>query len=120
MATAKPATIEEYIAAFPKDTQEILELVRANIKKAAPKTEETISYGIPCFTLNGKYLVYFAGYKKHIGLYPVPRKKEFEKDFSNYKTSGKGAIQFPLDEPMPLALIRKIVKFMLKEGLARK
>lgn len=116
MTTNKSASLDEYIARFPKDYQNILEQVRATIKKAAPDTEEKISYGIPTFTLDGKYLVYFAAHKTHIGLYPVPNDKSFEKDFSRYKTSGKGTIQFPLDKPIPLPLITKIVKFMLKEN----
>jgi uncharacterized protein YdhG (YjbR/CyaY superfamily) len=92
--------------------------VRATIKKVAPEAEETISYAIPTFKLNGRYLVYFAGCKNHIGLYPVPTaEKTFEKDLSSYKTSGKGAIQFPLDKPLPLKLISKIVKFRIKENL---
>ena len=120
MTTNKPNNIDEYIAGFPKDTQKILEQIRATIKKAAPDAEETISYAIPTFTLRGKYLVYFAAYKKHVGFYPVPGgNKEFEKDFSSYRTSGKGTIQFPLDKPIPLNLITKIVKFRVKENLER-
>jgi uncharacterized protein YdhG (YjbR/CyaY superfamily) len=119
MTTDKPNNIDEYIAGFPKETQEILEQVRATIKKAAPEAEETISYAIPTFTLNKTYLVYFAGFKNHIGFYPTPSGiKEFEKDFSVYKT-GKGSIQFPLDKPMPLDLITRIVKFRLKENIER-
>jgi uncharacterized protein YdhG (YjbR/CyaY superfamily) len=120
MTTTKPANINEYIAGFPKDTQKVLEQIRATIKKAAPDTEEKISYGIPTVTLGGKYLVYFAAHKKHIGFYPVPNgNKTFEKDFLSYKTSGKGTIQFPLDKPMPLNLITKIVKFRVKENLEK-
>jgi len=118
MATQKPTTIDEYIAGFPEDTQRMLEQVRSTIKGAAPGTEEKISYGIPCITLNGKYLVYFAGYKKHIGVYPVPG-KGFEKDFAPYKTSGKGTIQFPLDKTLPLKLIKKITKFRIEQNLAK-
>jgi uncharacterized protein YdhG (YjbR/CyaY superfamily) len=120
MTTIKPDNIDNYIAGFPKDTQNILEQIRGTIKKAAPDAEEKISYGIPTFTLGGKYLVYFAAYKKHIGLYPVPSgQKVFEKDFLAYKTSGKGTIQFPLGKPMPLNLITKIVKFRVKENLEK-
>ena len=120
MITNKPNNIDEYIAGFPIETQKILEQIRTTIKKAAPDAEETISYSIPTFNLNGKYLVYFAAYKNHIGLYPVPTKeKSFEKDFSSYKTSGKGTIQFPLNKPMPLNLITKIVRFRTKERLAK-
>ena len=118
MATKKPTTIDEYIDGFPEDTQTMLEQVRATIKGAVPGAEEKISYGIPSITLNGKYVLYFAGYKKHIGVYPVPR-KEFEKDFAPYKTSGKGTIQFPLDKTLPLTLIKKITKFQVQQGLAK-
>jgi uncharacterized protein YdhG (YjbR/CyaY superfamily) len=117
MVATKPTTIDEYIAAFPDDVQKKLEQVRTTIKKAAPGAEERISYGIPAFNLNGQYLIYFAGYKKHIGMYPVPGGvKEFEKDFAPYYTSGKGTIQFPLDKPMPAGLIKKIVKFRINNN----
>jgi len=120
MTTTQPNNIDEYIAQFPKDTQNNLEQIRATIKKAAPDAEETISYAIPTFTVKGRYLVYFAEYKNHIGFYPVPTGNiSFEKDFSSYKTSGKGTIQFPLNKPMPLNLITKIVKFRVKENLKR-
>lgn len=113
----KPASIDEYISAFPKETQEILELIRAEIKQIAPEAVETISYGIPTFKLNNTYLVYFAGYKSHIGLYPAPiGMKAFEKEFSMYKT-GKGSVQFPLDKPMPIDLIHRIVKFRVENSL---
>lgn len=115
MVVTKPSTIDEYIANFPDDVQTKLQQVRSTIKKAAPGAEEKISYGIPAFNLNGQYLIYFAGYKKHIGMYPVPGGvKEFEKDFAPYYTSGKGTIQFPLEKPMPAGLITKIVKFRIK------
>ena len=115
--TTKPNNIDEYIAAFPKDVQKMLAQIRATIKKVAPKAEETISYGMPSFNFNGMHLVYFAAYKKHIGFYPVPEgNKELDKEFAAYNTSGKGTIQFPLDKPMPLNLITKIVKFRIKEN----
>ncbi len=120
MSKTKLKSFDEYIAGFPKDTQKILEQIRTTIKKSVPDAEEVISYGIPAFNLNGHYLVYFAAYKKHIGLYPVPRKnKIFEKDFTPYYTSGKGTIQFPLDKHIPLSLITKIVKFRVKENLEK-
>ena len=119
MTTNKPNNIEEYIAGFPKETQEFLEQMRATIKKAAPDAEETISYAIPTFTLKGRYLVYFAGYKNHISLYPAPRGNEaFKEELSVYK-GGKGTVQFPLDKPLPLDLITKIVKFRVKENLEK-
>ena len=117
----KATTIDEYIAGFPKDTRIALQDVRSAIQKAAPAAEETISYAIPTFKYQDNYLVYFAGYKNHVGLYPIPTgNAEFEDDFSSYKTSGKGAIQFPLSEPMPISLITKIVKFRLQECLKKK
>lgn len=120
MPANKPQNIDEYIAGFPTHTQPLLEQIRSTIKKTVPAAEETISYGIPSFNLNGHYLIYFAGYKKHIGVYPVPvGNKEFDKDFSSYKTSGKGAIQFPLDKPIPFDLIIKIVKFRAKMNLEK-
>lgn len=115
----KPKNIDEYIAGFPKDTQKILERVRAAIKKAVPEAEETISYSMPTFTLRGRYLVYFAGFKNHIGFYPIPEGiTAFKKELSVYKT-GKGSVRFPLDEPMPLRLITKIVKYRAKKQLGR-
>lgn len=116
----KPNTIDEYIEGFPRDTRDILEQVRETIKATVPQAEETISYSMPAFKLNDRYLIYFAGYKKHIGMYPVPAgNKSFEKDFSAYKTSGKGTIQFPLDKPMPITMIKKIVKFRVAEVLKK-
>jgi len=116
MTTIKPNNIDEYITGFPKTTQKILKQVRATIKKAAPAAQEKISYGIPTFTLNDRYLIYFAGFKNHISLYPAPRSNEiFKKELSVYK-GGKGTVQFPLDKPMPLHLITRIVKFKIKEN----
>lgn len=118
MQTAIPKDMDEYIAGFSKDIQKILEQIRATVKIAAPDAEETIKYAMPTFTLNGN-LVYFAAFRNHIGFYPVPtRNKAFEKEFSVYKT-GRGSIQFPLDQPMPLSLITKIVKFRIKENLEK-
>jgi uncharacterized protein YdhG (YjbR/CyaY superfamily) len=112
-----PKDIDEYIAGFPNDVQQILEKIRATIKKATPDAEETISYQIPTFTLKGKYLVYFAAFKKHIGFYPAPiGNAEFKKELAVYG-AGKGTAKFPLDQPIPFDLIRKIVKFRAKENL---
>jgi uncharacterized protein YdhG (YjbR/CyaY superfamily) len=121
MKIEKPVAknIDEYISGFPENVQEILEKLRATIKKAAPGAEETISYAIPAFKLNSRMLIYFAGFKNHIGLYPAPREKEaFKHDFAGYK-GGKGTIQFPLNEPLPLPLITKILKFRVKENLEK-
>lgn len=109
-------TIDEYIKIFPKDIQKILELVRQTIKKAAPEAEEVISYQMPTFKFNGN-LVHFAAFKNHIGFYPTPSgTKEFKKEISVFR-SGKGSIQFPIDKPMPLSLIKKIVKYRVKESV---
>ena len=114
-----PKTIDEYIAAFPHDVQDILEKIRMTIRKAAPEAEETISYQMPTFTLRGHYLVYFAAFKKHIGFYPAPiGNAEFEQELSVYG-SGKGTVKFPLDQPMPFDLIRKIVRFRAQENSER-
>ena len=110
----KPTTIDEYIAGFPADVQKILRTIRTTIRKAAPKAEESISYGVPTFKLNGP-LIYFAAFKNHIGVYPVtaPVRAKFE-ELSQY-AGGKGTAKFPLDEPIPYALIGRIVKFKLSE-----
>jgi uncharacterized protein YdhG (YjbR/CyaY superfamily) len=120
MPKQKPSTIDEYIADFPEITQALLEELRTTIKSAVPGAGEKISYGIPCITLNDKYVLYFAGYKKHLGLYPVPSaSKGFEKDYAPYVTSGKGTIQFPLDKPLPIKLIKKITKFRVLQNSAK-
>lgn len=112
-------SMDEYIATFPKETQKILEEVREIIKAAAPGTEERISYNIPTFTLNGKYLIYFAGWKNHISLYPIPSGSDaFNKQIAKY-VEGKGTVKFPLDEPLPLKLITKIVKLRVAENQKR-
>ncbi|SDD96186.1 Uncharacterized conserved protein YdhG, YjbR/CyaY-like superfamily, DUF1801 family [Pricia antarctica] len=114
-----PTTIDSYIAGFPKDVQTVLKEIRMTIKKTAPEAEETISYGMPAFKLNGKPLVYLAGYKSHIGFYATPMGHDrFKKELSGYK-QGKGSVQFPLDEPLPLDLISKIVVFRVEENLAK-
>lgn len=110
--------IDSYIATFPKGVQVLLEQVRHAIKTSAPKAEEVISYNMPAFKYHGM-LVYFAGYKQHVGFYSLPSgHKAFEKELSKYK-QGKGSVQFPLDKPMPLALIKKMVKFRVKENLEK-
>lgn len=118
MNSAAPQTIDDYIAGFPPEIQTMLTRIRMTIRKAAPAAEETIKYRMPTFTLHGN-LVHFAAYKQHIGFYPVPTALEaFKKDLSGYKTS-KGAVQFPLDKPIPYGLIARIVKFRVKENTAR-
>ena len=119
MMTSKPKSVDEYIASFPVEIQEILEQVRQTIKKAAPDAEEKISYAIPTFALHGN-LVHFAAFKNHIGFYALPSGNEkFQKELASY-TVGKGSIQFPIDKPMPLDLITKIVDFRVKENLEKK
>lgn len=120
MRTAQPAPrdIDEYIAGFPPDVQKTLKKVRQTIRKAAPEAEEAIRYQIPTYTLNGN-LVFFAGYKKHISIYPAPRgNAAFKKELSGYK-GGKGTVQFPLDQPIPYDLITRIVKFRVEENQKR-
>jgi uncharacterized protein YdhG (YjbR/CyaY superfamily) len=118
MKSIKAKNIDEYIAGFPEDIQQILEELRATIKKAAPGAEETISYGIPAFKLNGM-LVWFAAFKNHIGFYPTPTGIEaFKKELSVYN-EGKGSVQFPIDKPLPLNLVTKMVKYRAKKNLEK-
>jgi uncharacterized protein YdhG (YjbR/CyaY superfamily) len=109
-------TIDEYIARFPAETQKVLAELRALIKATAPDATETISYAIPTFDLNGRHLVHFAGYARHIGFYPIPSGMEaFKEELKPYK-QGKGSAQFPLDRPLPTDLIRRIVEFRVREN----
>ena len=119
MKTAKkPESIADYIAEFPRGTQKQLKALRSAIRKAAPKATEKISYGMAGFSLEGP-LVYFAGHANHVGFYALPvATKTFAKELASYKTS-KGGIQFPLDRPIPKALVTKMVKFRVKEQLAK-
>lgn len=111
-------SIDEYIASFPADVQKRLQEIRAAIKSVAPQATEKISYQMPTFFLNGN-LVHFAAFKNHIGFYPVPSGIEaFKEELSKY-AQGKGSVQFPLDQPLPLALIKRIVKFRVGENLAK-
>jgi uncharacterized protein YdhG (YjbR/CyaY superfamily) len=113
-----PKTISAYIADFPPDVQALLEKIRLTIRKAAPDAEEAIKYQMPTFILNGN-LVHFAAFKEHIGFYPTPTGiDKFKKALSVYE-GAKGSVRFPLDKPIPFALISKIVKFRVKENLAR-
>lgn len=113
-----PKDIDQYIARFPAEVQEILEKVRLTIREAAPDAKEKISYQIPTFTLEGN-LVHFAGYEKHIGFYPTPSGIEkFKKEISAYKWA-KGSVQFPLNQPIPYELISKIVSFRVEENIER-
>ena len=108
--------IDTYIAGFPDEIQKILQEIRATVHKAAPHAEEAIKYAMPTFVLHGN-LIHFAAFKKHIGFYALPKGDEaFRKEISAYK-EGKGSIQFPLDKPVPLKLIAKIVKLRVKENV---
>ncbi|HUR12305.1 MAG TPA: DUF1801 domain-containing protein [Flavitalea sp.] len=120
MLSRTPNNIDEYIDRFPEKSQRILEEIRKTIRKASPDAEEKISYAIPTFTLNGHYLIYFAAYKTHISIYPAPRGNEiFKEELSHYK-GGKGTVQFPLDKPIPLKLITRIVEHRIRENSAGK
>ncbi|WP_114789649.1 DUF1801 domain-containing protein [Niabella yanshanensis] len=113
---SKPATIEEYLATIPAEAIEAVNKIRQVIQKAAPNAEEGLSYGIGGFKQNGRYFIYYSGYKKHTSIYPAPRGHEdFEEELSNYK-GGKGTVQFPLDKSLPTALIKRIILFRLREN----
>lgn len=116
MTVAK--NIDDYIAAYPKNVQKLLKQMRSIIKKAAPQAAETISYGIPTFTLNGN-LVHYAGYKNHIGFYPAPSAIEAFKNELSVYAGAKGSVQFPLDKPLPVELIREIVAFRIAENMQK-
>ena len=112
-------TVDEYIKSFPTDIQTLLNKVRETIKKNAPDAVESIAYGMPAYKMNGKPLVYFAGFKKHIGFYATPTgHAEFAAELSTYK-QGKGSVQFPLNKPIPYELIKRIVAFRVKENAAK-
>lgn len=113
-----PRDIDEYIAGFPPNIREILEQIRITIREVAPDAEEAIKYRMPTFVLN-ENLVHFAAYKNHVGFYPTPSGIEkFKDELSSYKNA-KGSVQFPIDKPIPLKLIRKIVEFRVKEIQAK-
>ena len=114
-----PKTIDAYIARFPQEVQTLLQKIRKAIHQAAPGAEEKISYQIPTITLNGDGLICFAGWKKHVALYPAPRRsEEFKEELSAYE-GGKGTVQFPFDQPIPFGLIKRIVKFRIKKNRER-
>jgi uncharacterized protein YdhG (YjbR/CyaY superfamily) len=116
-STAK--SIDEYIEEFPAGTQRVLGEMRALIKSAAPDATETISYAIPTFDLNGKHLVHFAGYERHIGFYPGSSGIEAFKDALGPYKSAKGSVQFPLGKPLPRELIRRIVEFRVEQNTGK-
>jgi uncharacterized protein YdhG (YjbR/CyaY superfamily) len=120
MDIRKPyTTIDAYIAVFPDDVQRILNELRQTIREAAPDAKETINYQMPTFTLNGN-LVHFAAFQNHIGFYPTPTGIEaFQEELSAYK-GAKGSVQFPINQPLPFPLIRRIVEYRVKENMQRK
>ena len=118
MKSPPTESIDAYIADFPENIQKILKTIRVTIRKAAPKAEEGLKWGMPALSYD-RILFMFAGFKKHVSLFPTPAViKKFSKELSKFKTSA-GTIQFPLDKPLPLALIRKIAKFRVQEAVAR-
>lgn len=119
MISKTPNTVEEYILDFSDEVQSLLNQVRSTIKRGAPDAEESISYGMPAYKTHGRPLVYFAGFKNHIGFYATPTgHSEFAKELSKYK-QGKGSVQFPIDQPMPLELIFQIVEFRVFENMEK-
>ena len=111
-------SIDDYIDRYPKEVRRLLKQIRRTIQKAAPRAKETISYRIPTYTLNGN-LVHFGGFRTHVSFFPTSSGiSAFEKELSSYKTS-RGTVQFPLDKPLPLALVSRIVKFRVKESLGK-
>lgn len=114
-----PTTIDAYIAAFPAEVQEILQTIRGIVQAAAPEATEAIKYQMPTFVLKGHNLVHFAAFKHHIGFYPVPSGIEaFKEELAGY-VGGKGSVQFPLNQPIPFDLIRRIVEFRVAENLEK-
>jgi uncharacterized protein YdhG (YjbR/CyaY superfamily) len=119
MVTKHTIAVEDYIASFPKDIQEVLIKMRKTILEKAPEAVEFISYGMPCYKTNGKPLVYFAGYQNHIGFYATPTGHlKFSEELSKYKT-GKGSVQFPINQPLPIDLIERIVEFRVNENKSK-
>lgn len=113
---AKPLTVDEYIETFPEATQQILKQIRAIIKQQSPDAAEGMNYGMPSYKTNGKPLVYFAGFKNHIGFYATPTgHAAFADELSQYK-QGKGSVQFPLNKPIPYDLIKRIVQYRIEEN----
>ncbi len=116
---AKFETVEAYLASFPPEVQRTLDSVRAAIRAAVPGTEERISYGIPTFALDGRYVVYFSGWKEHVSVYPIPdADPDLAREIKPYM-AGKGTLKFPLAKPMPLELIARVAARLLEQRLAR-
>jgi uncharacterized protein YdhG (YjbR/CyaY superfamily) len=117
----RPKSVSEYIAGFPRPVQTVLKRVRSTIRKAVPGSEEALSYGLPAIKLNGRYVLYFAGWANHYSLYPANDRlvTAFRKGLAPYELSGKGTVRFPLDEPVPEKLIAEIAKFRAKDVVER-
>jgi len=118
MATKRAiaTTVDDYIKGFPEKTQVVLQKIRRTIKSGAPGAEEIISYGIAGYKFHGM-LIYFAAFKSHVSVYPAPRESDaFKKELASYK-GGKGTVQFPLDKPVPLELVKRIIKYRVKQNL---
>ena len=118
---ATPATVDEYLASFSPEARKVLEEVRAAIRAAVPGTEERISYGIPTFTLGGRYVVYFSGWKHHVAVYPIPELETDDpltREIAPYR-AGKGTLRFGLDEPLPLELIGRVAARLLEQRRKR-
>lgn len=118
MARQKFTSVDEYIKTFPETTQTVLEKLRQTIRTVLPDAEETISYNIPCFKMRGKYVVYFSGYAKHVGLYPRPHDGSLDAVMAPY-ASGKGTLQFPLHKPIPYDVVKKVTAALAQENLER-
>ena len=115
MISTKPETVTEYLASFPPEVKQLLEQIRNIVKELVPTAEEIISYGIPAYKVNKTTIVYFAAFKKHIGFYALPSGTiAFKEKLKAYKV-GKGSIQFPLDKPLPIDLIKEIITFRVQE-----
>ena len=117
MAKTGFKTVAEYIASHPKEVRAVLERVRSTIRKAVPRAEEVISYQIAAYKLNGRTVIYFAGWKRHYSLYPATKRlvAEFKEELAEYDVNDKGTIRFPLDEPVPVKLIAALAKFRARE-----
>ncbi len=113
------ATINEYISEFPEEIRFKLEQIRETIQQAAPEAKEAVRYGMPTFVLNGN-LVHFAAYKNHIGFYPAPSGIDAYLDELAVYRTGKGTIQFPIDQPIPFNLVKKVVEFRVNENLGKR
>jgi uncharacterized protein YdhG (YjbR/CyaY superfamily) len=114
-----PSDVDTYIARFPLETQRKLQQLRQAVRRAEPRAEETISYGMPAYRLNGRGLLSFAGYKHHIGLYPAPvGNAKFNERLARYRAA-KSTVRFPLDEPIPLDLVAQIVRLRVRDNLKR-